>query len=230
MSKKSDSMKLMTDQHGREKPQLGEEAEAELADQREVGPGQRFRWQLGHIARYEKGDDRGDQDAGEDGGGNAARHQDDGDRQSDHGHENRPGVQGRQGQEAIDGSGLPGNEGDHAGVAQPDEQDEEPDADGDRPAERGWDDVHDVLAHAEQDQDRDQHALGDDDPHRLRRGEPQRADEVVGDDGVEPQTRSEGEGPVRVEPHGDGEEPGDQTGRGRHRAHVESGRGEHGPG
>ena len=57
---------------------------------------------------------------------------------------------------------------------------------------------------------------------------PKRADEVVGDDGIEAQTRSERESPVRVEPHGDGEETGDETGRGRDRAHVESGRGQHG--
>src|SRR5215213_8505007 len=116
-----------------------------MANQREVGPRQWFGRQLGNVARHKKGDDCSYDDTGENSRREPARHEDDGDQQTDHGYENRPRVQGRQGEQAVDGPGLPGNEGDYTGIAQPDEKEEKPDTDGDRPAERSWDNVHHVL-------------------------------------------------------------------------------------
>ena len=58
---------------------------------------------------------------------------------------------------------------DDPGVDEADEQDEQADADPDRPLERQRDGPHDRLAQADEDEERDDEALEDDDAHRPRR-------------------------------------------------------------
>ena len=151
------------------------------------------------------GDDRRTEDPQKERGFDAAREEPERDHKADHEREDRAGVELTERDEAA---AL-----DHdAGVHEPDQQDEQTDAYADRAFERERDRVEDHLAEPGEDEDRDDHALHEDDPHRGLPRQLAAEDELERDDRVQAEAGGEGERPIGPETHRDGEEACGQRG------------------
>src|SRR5665647_3376448 len=211
-------------QHEAEDPQdgggdaeLGEGAEIEGAHQAEVGRREDLARDDGG-ALHERGlvvgvveddrKDRGEEDPEDDGPAPLAREHDDGDHEAEDGDQHRHADEGPERQRRAAAAH------DEAAVDKADEQDEEADADDDGLLQLERDGLEDGLAEAGEHEDRDGHALEEDEAHGALEAEPLTQHQAEGDDCVEAHAGGDGVGAVGEEAHDDRHHAGHEAGRG----------------
>src|SRR5690606_9579810 len=168
---------------------------------------------------HQVGDDGGDEDAEDQRSLDSAGVEQDRDRQTDERHSRSPRV----GEEELDRDRPLGDLGDQTAVDESDEEDEETDADADRPLQRHRDSFHDRLPETHQHQHQDDETFEDDHAHRSGRAQPVAQNEPEGDGAVDAQTGGERDRVVGEDAHGDAQQPGDERGAGGYRPRVEAG-------
>jgi len=204
--------------------QSGEDVELEEArgqGGRQVGQEELARRELrDHLpapGRDEESDRSRDEDADQDGAGHLADQEDTGKEEAEQGQKH---ARSAHPSEADEGGRVVH---DDAGVLEPDEGDEEPDAGADRGLEIRRDRLDDRLPYPGQGDEQGEAPGEEHRAHGDLPGEAHPLAQPVGEESVEAHPGGEGEGIVREEPHDEGGERGGEAGRHHHGAEVHAG-------